>query len=696
MKELNKSKFILHTLSFIPLFTLFLLLFWRLILKSNYISYGDNSFTFNKLAVTSWYSYLSNGIQGELTIFGQIYMNVFTKFFLMLNLNFETISKITFLLPIFTSLLVSFVVLYKISGNHLFAIVGASLFFLSSISVEHTVVSLMVYFLHVISIFLLSLVIFSNRDNHTVDTKRILLLITLSLLNFHPFYFIIYFVYILIYFLYISTNSLKIKDAVKYIVTFVTIVLINFYWLLPFISSVVKNTSTPASLYGDSNFKATLSSFIAQSKLFKIIIGSAYNISNFENNLLNVSIILVSFILFILLVISIFYSFKSKNEVSRFFSIVIIIFLSLSFWPNNYLLKSSWSFLMDKYSAFGFFRTFSRFSTTLLPTLIIIIAIQYRKLKNRKYINFVLIFLFFLTIYGRRDLMTGDFGGIVPVYEIPYEYQLLNKNFIEGSIDDTRVLSYPKTDYERYIWSKNFNHTEFPQVTNFLEYYLNFSILNSRYGNHIFMTEKFYKNIFDSRFCLNSEKYIEDLAKIDIDYVLLQKDLINMKGDIVSFNDYRDCLHNSNFSLMIDNRFFELYKINYAPKYEKKYRIKEIYPFYYTVDFDFSHRNYVELVFPQNFNIGWKVYYNDSSNFSFLKKNLIPLFNKELKVQNINNSPGNKWILRREDFSEDKIKLNLYYYPQIRVFIGCLVTIIIFTGLSSFWVYLLIKKMRSR
>ena len=670
---------------------LLLLLFGKIIIKPEYVSFGDNTFLFKKLFISAWLPYENNGVSAVSLISTYTRDVLFTKAFLVTGMKFEIISKLSYLLPIFLSLLIFFLLLRKISDSFLYALIGSILFILSVTSIEHMTVSFVLYFFHVSSLLILTYFIFRwGFDWEKIRYKGILALVFLSFLNLHPFYFIIYNLYLLFYLLYITWKGFKYSNIAKFGFIFTSIIVINSIWLLPFLLGVFAGRMTPGNLYGDSNFNAVLSGFINHSSIFRIVIGSIYPISEIWDNLVNNWLVFSYYALFALSVYFIFNSFRTKNKTTSFLSTVFLFFLSLSFWPNNPVLGGIWDFLLGNYSFFGFFRSFNRFITVLLPTMLVITGINYKEFPKKRVLNTAFVLILLLILFGRRDLMTGDLGGIVPMYKIPNEYTFLNeelKSFKNNEKETPRVVTYPKTDYEMFIWMKPRNYEKISSVNNFLNNYTDAEILMSKYGNHVFISQDFFKNIFDYKYCLEKENYIKDLNKIDIDYVLLNKDLINRKGDIIPFENYRGCLENHNFSLLMDNEYFDLYKVNYGEEYKKDYTITEVYPFYYIVNFDFKGQENFELKFPQNFNSGWKLYFDDSKDSGFIEKNAIPFYNKEIQVQHFDNEPGNKWVLNRNDFNDDNVTLHLYYYPQIYVVIGSVISlfsiiIVVTTGIG--------------
>jgi len=692
----RKYKIIVFIILVISIFVILYQLFGKLLLTPGFISYGDNSYFFDKQTISSWSPYFSNGITRESVITSYGYNVIFNRIFYSLGMGQELISKVTFFLPILTLLIVSFFILKYLSRSLFLAFTGTLFILLSGITVEYLLFFPVPYFYSVSSIFLLLFITYITYKKSYISWEVSLLIIFLSVFNFHPFFFVIYIFYFSIYSLFFLFKNYLLENVIKISIVFLCIIILNSYWIVPFIFGILSGNSNPKIVYGSGNLDSVSSAYIGLSSICRVILGATYPISSSADIIINPFTVLSSFSIFLLFVYFLTFSKNMKNNFYTYIVVVFLIFLGLSFWPTNLLIKDIWSLLWSNVPVFKFFRSFNRFSIVLIPLIFFTIAISYKNQKNTKAVNYFLVISLLLLLMGRIKIMNGEFGGFIPVYEIPREYRQLNSYLKNNRGRDSKIVSYPKTDYEVYIWNKNSNYTEFRQIYYLIEVLTEGKVLQNKAANHLLNSDPFYKNIFDPNYCLSSEKFIEDLAKIDIDYILLQKDLINMKGDIVRFSDYRDCLQNNYFSLLLDNEYFELYKINYGPEYEKKYKINEIYPFYYAVSFDFNGKDKAELVFPQNFNSGWKLYRNDSSNSNFLQRNLIPFYNRELKVQNINNEPGNKWVLRREDFTEDKINLNLYYYPQIYVFIGSTVTIITLISLIGFGIYLLVKKMRSK
>jgi len=155
-------------------------------------------------------------------------------------------------------------------------------------------------------------------------------------------------------------------------------------------------------------------------------------------------------------------------------------------------------------------------------------------------------------------------------------------------------------------------------------------------------------------------------------------------------------LSSSNFKLLFDNNYFEFYEIEYPFDLNDGIKISEIYPFYYEVNIYFKGKDSAELIFPQNNNSSWELYYGNSEKLGFFERNAIPFFKEKLDIQNIDNLPGNKWVLSRGDFGEDKVSLYLYYYPQVYVFIGSLVSVVTLVSLISVSIFLGVRTIKSR
>jgi len=699
--KLSKKTFFWDFCVFLLLLILFFVLFWKLFFKSGYVSVGDNPNLYEKLYLSSWDPSQSNGISREAVVSSYVYPILLARVCAFFGFGLEFSSKISYFLPIVVAMVVFYVVLKRVSRSSFYSFVGLFSFILSVLSIEHMAVFFLVYFLHVSSLVVLTYFIFRRGfDWEKIGYKRILALVFLSFLNLHPFYFIIYNLYLFLYLLFITWKDFKLHNIAKFIFVFISTIIINLFWILPFFMSIFSGGVTPSNLYGVSNFNAVLAGYINHSTVYRVLIGSVYPIKSLWDRLVNNYLIFSYFAIFALTLYFIVYSFSKKNKTASFFSVIFAIFLGLSFWPNNPILGGLWDFLLGNYSFFGFFRSFNRFITVLLPTMLVIIGISYKDFPKKRILNMILFIILTLILFGRRNLMTGDLGGIVPIYNIPKEYSLLNKELKDFEYEEKeipRIITYPKTDYEAFVWNKNPNYNELPTSGfNFLNYYLDAEILMSKYGNHILISEGFFKNIYDNKYCLETENYLKDLRKIHINYVLLNKDLITLEGDTVSFKNYRSCLENSNFSLLLSNEYFDFFKINYSEDYEKNYKILEVYPFYYKVTFDFKGQENSELVFPQSFNSGWKLYFYDSEDLGFLEKNAIPFYNKEIQVQHFDNEPGNKWLLNKNDFNDDNVTLHLYYYPQIYVVIGSVISLFSIITLVTVGVGLGIKSIKNK
>lgn len=695
----NKNYFSLFRnllLPFLVIAIIFLLLFYKILISDGFIISGDNSFLFNKAYISAWSPYQGNGTVISAGVFLYGYEVVLVRFFNLLKLSNDVSSKIIFLLPIYITFILTYYLLKKVSKSIFFSLFGTILFIFSTICMEYTFISLVTYFFHIISVELLLLIILSIEKSRSLNWKHILLIALTSLLNFHPFFLIIYLLFLSIYLIYYINSYFDRKIILKLSSVFLLIFLLNLYWILPFLMSVFFGNSNPEAVYGESNLNSVLMGFIAHSKIYRMIVGSVYPISYLWGNTTNFFVIISSFLLFSMFIFTLIQSFRKKNRFAIFLSIATFIFFGISFWPNNPLLRFLWDFLYSRFSFFGFFRSFNRFSTILLPLILCLLAVYYRELVNRKIFNFLLIFVVLTAVFGKLFLFTGDYGGMIPVFSIPNEYDELKVYIQKKNSHDARILSYPKTDYESYSWNKNRNYEKYPQVYTFIEFYLDGVTLHNRYGNHIFRSNNFYKKLFDPWNLKTENEILNNLSKLNIDYILIQKDLVNRKGMNVSYSYAQKYFDTSSFNKIFNNEYFELYEVSYPTIYDKNYKIKEIYPFYYSVEFDFSNNKTSELIFPQNFDRGWKIFYSKRESLGFIEKNAIPFFNREIKIENNDNKPGNKWILNREDFNDDKIEIYLYYYPQIYVFIGSAVALITLTSLSLVGVFFLLRKVRNR
>ena len=622
-------------------------------------------------------------------------MTVFTNIFLSVGLNYSVVSKIIFFTPIIISAVLFLMLIYMFTKSKFLSFLGMSFFLLSGITIEYLLYYPVPYFWSVFSITLLLFLLFNIYERLELKWLDICIIGIISIFNFHPFFQFVYLLVLMCFCILFLLSRLSLKNVVKIITMFLLTAIVNLYWILPLVAGIFSGNSSPEVVYGSGNLEAVSSAYLSTSSIRNIIMGITYPISYSIKILKNPFIALFSFGFYLIFLVALV-SHHKEEKVSKLIIAVFLLFLGLSFWPTNILLKDVFDILWGEVSVFRFFRSFNRFSIVLFPLMILSVAFFYNKIKNKTIVNIILLVIALLLLIGRSNVITGDLGGYVSVYEMPEYYIELNRYLEQAGGKDLRIITYPKVDYEAYTWNKNNSYKEFPQIYYLAELYLNGTVLQSKAATHLFRSNNFYKKIFNPEYCTNAEELIHDLEKIDIDYVLLNKDLIDLDGDIVSFEKYKRCLENVNFELVMSNEYFEFYKVIYDKKHESNYLIKEVYPFCYEVNFDFNGEEQSELIFPQNYNSGWKIYLDNNEGWEYLKYNAVPFYEEEAYAEHIDNEPGNKWVLRRSDFNEDKLNLYLYYYPQIYVVIGSAVSLVSVLILVFSIVVLLIKDTRKK
>lgn len=651
----------------------FLCLFFKFFDSDTIISYGDKTHTFNKGMISSWMPYFYNGIPRGIFIYSQGYQNFLTHLFSLIRLNTSEMSLGVFILPILLQIFVSFWILSDISGSSFYGCVGTLLLLLSGMTLEYLLFFPVPYFFALTSFFILFWGTYKSLSQGRLSLRTEFILIFASTLIYHPFFFIIYVVFFLLYSLFNLINQFSKINFFRPICLFLVIFLINSYWLIPFFVDIFCFSASPEGVYGTSNLEAVSYIYTSNSSLLKIILGSSYPVGGayqiVQNHWTIVPVILVFSIAIGFLCI------KKEYNPEKFLSIALLFFLGLSFWPTNPLIFPIWDYLWINFPFFKFFRSFNRFSVIVFPLVLFLIGVYYQKVSRRRYLNFLLVLILASFFVGRRQLFSGDFGGYIPGYKIPNEYSELNDYLNKHGGHDLRVLVYPEINYEVYWWNKNRSFKEFQQIFYFIEVYLDATVLRDKAANHVFRNNTFYKKAYDYESCiLDREGYINMLRKLDIDYILFQKDLIDFNGDLVPYEPFLGCLRGLDFSPTLSNRFFELDKISLPPKI---YKTHEIYPFLYSVEFLSAPRGDFEFLFPQNFDIGWKLYKykGNVDNLSLLNKLLLPLFATEIPIQNRDMNPGNGWLLPEGFVSSEGENLYLYYYPQLYVYLGFLISI---------------------
>ena len=647
---------------------------------------------------------LNNGIISYLMSFGLLFISSFICFFI-----YRKISK-SFFVGLFASV---FVILNNLTIEYL---VFGGMFY---------------YFLGFISLNLLIYLFYNTFNTRKFEFREFIFLIILSIFCFQPLFFSIYLVTVVMFFITLLVVYKRKKHLLYLLLCMLFILLINSYWLSPFIFNLL--STNPSSFYRNENLENVYLAFKTSTNYISIINFSQYfnNISlKFDESIFKKLLYLFVPFLMILSVLT----FKKFNKKKIFILIMVVfylIFFNLALGPKSEIIGSIWNILWEKVSFFRFFRTFTRFLIILIPILLTIISliIVNVKLKIKDIILFVATILF---ISINKNLFTGDLNGTILATKIPMEYSKINRYFIDD-YDDISIISYPNASYESYVWGIN-RDTEFMQQNYYMKEYL-FSkpVVYDRASLLLANSNEIYKCAFEEESSVSD--YEECIYKLGIGYILLQKDLLNIvNGERISYKAFEERINKlSDVVLLESNDYFDIYRVNRRKMRitmnDTKVSFRRDYPTRYQIFLEeMDKKDY--LFFLLNYENNWKLYINkyDKSklcnDYARQYLNNIECYHKDtfLKTDDLSyiwRKPifeethelvydyANGWTIDPEyikanyppeyyhenpDGSID-IQLTLYFKPQSYFYLGIIISTTTFTGCV---IYLIIDTVKNR
>jgi hypothetical protein len=667
----------------------FVIFFSNLLFSKGIISYGDNAFFFDHDRFSVWAQYLKNGSDLSNTVFLHFFDSQFVRVFHFLGLSSDSIiAFFGFFIPIIFCVSVYFYLSKKMTGDYFFGFFANVFILLSNLSIEHLLFFPIQYF-YTLAIFGIT-IIFTKKCFETgrIDIRDLIILSCISLFTLHPFFLIILLLYYFILFVYLfAINKHERKGIlIKYVFLTIGIILINFYWILPFFSSMFFNNAN--IIYGAGNLDSVYKGYLDQDTAINIINQWTYPSSgkylmpldgkNFLSLIVNYFVI-SAFLLFGLL--------QNKNKqnklkhLSLFIVVCFVVFFSLSFVGNNPLLSNLWNILWDRYEALHFFRSFGRFSILIIPLFVFLIFLN----SGYKRIYTIVILLFIVS----RFYVSFDFlHNAIRVYPIPEPYKALN-DFLDKDTEIYSIVGFPVNQYESYVWNKTY--AKFPQTYYFSELFLHKSLIYEKAANNYRENGPFYKKLFygDDSDLLDSLKYLN--AK----YILVWKDAYNIStNSLVSYERYVS-LFDRNFEKVIDNENFFLYKNKqYLPLLAHENIVyKKIGDEKYKISLRSTSKS-SDLSFLTNFNGNWNLYldkYSTIDNYKFLTGEAFSYFYKKPIFDDTHTMVydyANRWTVDadyiKQNFSKEyykenpdgsiDIELTLYFKPQSYFYLGLLVS----------------------
>jgi hypothetical protein len=416
-----------------------------------------------------------------------------------------------------------------------------------------------------------------------------------SLLITHPFFFSFYF-FIIAYLLIWEKRFLQTG-----IILF-TMILLNLFWILPFISTYLfKEPSIPQDystnlidVYVKGSSVAYPFVFLNRSFDF---IKSLYG--NFDT-----LVIIIFFLLWGLLILGSILAKKRVFNNIKYILLILILFL-FSFGPVDgigFLFK----YTLENIPGFFMFRSYQNVLLFLFGVVMfyILILSKYNRyiLRTLQVISIMSLIMFI----SAKDIKVVDRST-----DIPDEYFQVQKIVNQDKVQN-KVLLLPLSEYDYYSWDKY-------QDKYFLEAFFNKGIIYYRPT----LSDKYLESKFN-QFTKSESGIIDqkELQKMNVKYILNRKDMIDfytplkneISGEKIFTSEYIDLYKIEGTLPIIEADNASFYKIN---------------PTKYKVQLD-NLDQVSQLDFLNKKNIGWKLYLNPI-NSNTKDCNVIQEYNNEGK-----------------------------------------------------------------
>lgn len=532
--------------------------------------------------------------------------------------------------------------------------------------------------------------IYTRRE---LTWRDVLIIILISLLLCHPYFMVGYIIFVLLFLIF-----MKVKKNGIYILQIASIMLgillVNSYWIINLvIGSLSRN---PYNTYTKNNLSNVYEGFVSISTYLQKMSFVQYINTFYENNIFSLGHTILYIILFLIVILTVWKYQNSKyGRLLIFVIVTYFIFFNLSLGPNSKITGGIWRYLWDNYSWFSFFRTFPRFSVILLPILIFGLAIFDIGWNNPRK-KFYLIGLMILTIIISLPVFSGNLEGQILATKIPKEYEKINV-LTQMDLRDNNILALPSAPYERYLWGANINKQNFIQDYYLKDYLFDKPIIYNRISIEL-NNNKLFHNVFDDS--ANLSNLHETLNKMNIGYVLLEKQLIDDKGQTIDYKKYEKYFDNKKFMPIENNRYYQLYKyINNKSSVIMGKDIKyiKINPTQYQINIT-NLSNPVDLNFLQTYDDNWvilpqgRITKPDKNNKFIRMKDFTYFFKKPLFENNhkLLWDYANQWQIDPDEIKRKvdpkKYKLNpdgiidinlvIYYKQQEYFILGLILSVV--------------------
>ena len=421
----------------------------------------------------------------------------------------------------------------KLTGSAAIGYVTGLFIILNQTVLEYLVVQPSHIFVALI-VYALTLYLFHDATRKGFRARHTLILGAMSLAITHPLLWALELCLVagLFLFLLFEQRQLIRHTLVAAAQTFGLIALLGSYWLVPFALGTFSSGTN--SLYAGS-----------QQSVFEGVRAKIHYLEGFDlfqypgswqNAIYGGGIPHLFYFATLAFVVGVFLFRGRRGPNRKVFLVLLALYLvalTLGLGPNSAATGRIWIFAYNHIPSFGFFRTFSRFITLALVAIVFLLAYALYQLHRSsfKYFPHVIVAFVVALLAAHWVFFTGNLNGTLSTASIPKEYASLNSKLLDKE-SDFSVITFPNVAYEAYGWSANSNQQAFQQIEYFKEFFLDQPVIFNRLAlNDMNIKNRYFPRLFayNSSFSFYSS-FDSDLNKLDVKYVLVHKDLV----DIVS------------------------------------------------------------------------------------------------------------------------------------------------------------------
>lgn len=525
-------------------------------------------------------------------------------------------------------------------------------------------------------------------------------LILASILVSHPFIFVFFCVTLL----YIFVVNKRYK-ALFFLG--IPLLLINFYWILPFLTAhyfkegQLLGSYTPDLIGSYAKLGQFQYSFLFLGRSF----GFLEQLYRYHY-----VVYIEMFLIWIALIYAIFWDI-GKSIVVRYYWFYVLFLLMFSVGPRGEL-GSIFRYLLNNFSFFSLFRSYQNVFVVLMVFIFYLFFLSFKKNTNfLKLVQYLSVFFFIFFVLFQNLSFTERSSNF------PNEYFEV-KEIVDKDEGLNRVLLLPYSTYDYYGWD---NPTEDKY---FLQYFFNKSgLVFYRPTIDSPVLKKLYDKIY------SGEDYKDDLYRLGIGYILNRKDLT--KADKGYFRPLGKTIPGK---LIFSTDNIDLYSLkSYRPTISgDDISFSRQSPIYYKMSIKGLSKNQKTISFLESFQSGWGLYLNkynsselcnnpqyfakentnecqlqqkffEGEEFPYLWKK--PIFNDKHKIIN---HYANGWAIdsnyikqnfSKEDYQENPdgsidVELVLYFKPQSYFYLGLIISVTTLIGCLGYLAYDLIKRRR--